>query len=151
MWKSLLFAVILAGILAEDGSGCPDGRCPRPSQPMAQGIPDARIRKSPARLPAVGEQTVRVTRTTIRVPRHLPPPVAAPPIERSGVTVVEGVIPNIIQAPDPIQMLNPLAPPEYGSARNFVVYTDQDPYSMTTITPRFQPEGIRLLTVRPLW
>ena len=40
----------------------------------------------------------------------------------------------------------------HGSARNFVVYTDQDPYNGdVTVTLRFHPEGIRLLTVRPLW
>ena len=80
------------------------------------------------------------------------PPVAAPPeTTNPGSTTIEGVIPRVLQADNPIQMINPFAPPEYGSARNFVVYTDRDPYVATENRFRFQPEGIRLLTVRPLW
>lgn len=94
----------------------------------------------------------RVTRTTIHLARPAPPlPAVAAPPPAPGGTIVEGVLPNLAQAPNPLEMFNPFAPPEYGSARNFVVYTERDPYNMTTNKFRFQPDGVRLLTVRPLW
>ena len=65
---------------------------------------------------------------------------------------VEGALLRIATAPQPIQMLNPLAPPEYGSGRALVTFSDDDPYRNATHNPRrAHPDGIRLLTLRPLW
>jgi hypothetical protein len=83
----------------------------------------------------------------------LPPePVAEPPALSNGRTIIEGVLPAIALAPVKAQMINPFAPAEYGSARNFVVYTERDPIRTSNQNKnRFQPDGIRFLTVRPLW
>ena len=62
---------------------------------------------------------------------------------------VEGVILRVATAPDPAQMINPGAPPQYGSARNLVVFTD-DRYNNLQ-KGQIRPDGIRLLTFRPFW
>jgi hypothetical protein len=63
-----------------------------------------------------------------------------------GVTV-EGLLLRVTTAPEPIQMINPGAPPEYGSARNLVVFTDDR--SDNLHKGQIRPNGIRLLTLRP--
>jgi len=65
---------------------------------------------------------------------------------------VEGVFLRAATAPRPLQMLNPLAPPLYGSAGNLVTYTD-DPNRTSNPNKRapFQADGIRLFTLRSLW
>ena len=99
-----------------------------------------------ARHPGTPAQSVALRRST-------PPAVA----ERSDQVVqtqktVDGVLPRVASAPDPAQMINPLAPPEYGSGRDLVVYTERDPYRTNNENKRrFQPDGLRLLTIRPLW
>lgn len=65
-----------------------------------------------------------------------------------GVTI-EGVFLRVATAPKPLNMINPLAPPEYGSARSLVVTTD-DRVNNLHKGP-IQPDGIRLLTLRPFW
>ncbi len=84
-----------------------------------------------------------------------PPPVA----ERTSgealanpVREIEGIIPRVLTAPDPAQMINPVAPPEYGSGRDLVTYSEYDPFTSSTENKRRQePDGLRLLTIRPLW
>ena len=66
----------------------------------------------------------------------------------NGVTI-EGVLLRVATAPKPLNMINPLAPPQYGSARSLVVTTD-DRASNLTKGP-IHPDGIRLLTFRPFW
>ena len=65
---------------------------------------------------------------------------------------VDGVLPRLLTARIPAQMINPLAPPEYGSAADLMIYTDSDPHRTTNASvPRVTPYGIRLLTIQPLW
>ena len=93
----------------------------------------------------VPASTTRIVRSTAvfstGVSRHAPNP--------GNIVTVEGVLPRVAAADNPLEMINPFAPPQYGSARGFVVYTEQDP--RTENKNRFQPNGIRLLTIRPLW
>ena len=138
-----LFALILTETLgvAHGGSTVRNLR-QRPAPPVREG-PVATVRVTRTRIPLF----------TARRRAGAPPPVGAAPIATAPAgRTVEGVLPNLVQADNPLQMINPLAPPEYGSARNFVVYTERDPYRTTNENKyRFQPDGIRLLTVRPLW
>jgi len=65
---------------------------------------------------------------------------------------VGGVFLRVQTAPAPFLMFSPLAPPEYGSARSLITYTD-DPNrtSNPNIRHANQPDGIRLLTLQPNW
>jgi len=89
--------------------------------------------------------------------RRGPPPPAVAALESQRtlarpVTEIEGVLLRVLTAKEPAQMINPLAPPEYGSARNLVVYTERDPFRTSNENKfRFQPDGIRVLTIRPIW
>ena len=65
-----------------------------------------------------------------------------------GVTI-EGVFLRVATAPKPLNMINPLAPPEYGSAHSLVVFTDDRANNLNK--GPVHPDGIRLLTFRPLW
>jgi len=148
-----LFALFLTGTLVAASDVCPKRPARQTTLGRARYSPVSIYRK-PRTGPAVVAMapTLRVTRTTIHLskPSSALPAVAAPPLAPQG-TVVEGVLPRLVQSPNALEMFNPLAPPEYGSARNFVVYTERDPYNTATNKFRFQPDGIRLLTVRPLW
>ena len=65
---------------------------------------------------------------------------------------VGGVLVRLVSAPQPIQMISPLAPPEYGSARNLVSLSDSDSDRGVSRNKReVQPDGVRLLTFRPNW
>ena len=66
----------------------------------------------------------------------------------NGVTI-EGVFLRVATAPKPLNMINPLAPPQYGSARSLVVTTDDRANNLNK--GPVHPDGIRLLTFRPLW
>ncbi|HWL51115.1 MAG TPA: hypothetical protein VNQ90_01675 [Chthoniobacteraceae bacterium] len=98
---------------------------------------------------------VAVLRETDGTTMVRPPPVA----ERTSgealanpVREVEGALPRVLTAPDPAQMINPVAPPEYGSGRDLVTYSEYDPFTSSTQNKRrLEPDGIRLLTIRPLW
>ena len=72
-------------------------------------------------------------------------------MEEGDGTVVEGVIPRIVSAPNPLEMFSPFAPPSYGSSRRFVTYTDDRLilHGPTQNKTWFQPDGLRLLTLRP--
>ena len=65
---------------------------------------------------------------------------------------VGGVLLRVQTAPTPLLMFSPLAPPEYGSARSLITFTD-DPNRTANPNVRrpTQPDGIRLLTFRPNW
>jgi hypothetical protein len=68
------------------------------------------------------------------------------------VTEIEGVIPRALTSRAPAQMINPLAPLDYGSAWSFVTFTERDPYRTDNLNKNhLQTNGIRFLTLRPLW
>lgn len=137
MKLAILFALFFAG-------GAAMARDPAPHGHYGD---QSRHGRRPLWYRAAPERTVTVTRTTTITTTTAPAPVG----EKSGQTV-EGVIPRLLTARDPVQMINPLAPPGYGSARNLVVYTERDPYRTSNENKiRFQTDGIRLLTLRPLW
>ena len=138
MKKAFSFAfisILLTGLNQEVASGCPFAWHRRAAE-----VPRTSVRV------IHGTRTVEYRRTTVpAVAEQLPQPVATP-------RTVDGVLPRLLTAPDPAQMINPLAPPEYGSGRNLVVYTERDPYRTDNENKRrLQPEGLRLLTIRPLW
>ncbi|MEI8234623.1 MAG: hypothetical protein WCH57_08050 [Verrucomicrobiota bacterium] len=65
---------------------------------------------------------------------------------------VGGVLVRLVSAPEPLQMINPLAPPEYGSARSLVSLSDSAADRAGNHNIRVvQADGIRLLTFRPNW
>ncbi len=65
---------------------------------------------------------------------------------------VGGAYVRVKTAPQPLLMFSPLAPPEYGSGRNLLTFTD-DPYRTENPNVRreVRPIGIRILTLRPNW
>jgi len=72
--------------------------------------------------------------------------------EEREVTYVDGVIPRVLTAPDPAQMISPFAPPEYGSAWSLVTFTERDPLRTNNPhPPKIRPDGIRLISIRPFW
>jgi len=77
------------------------------------------------------------------------PPAPVAELTRNNGATIEGVFLRVATAPKPLNMINPLAPPEYGSARSLVVTTD-DRASNLHKGP-IHPDGIRLLTFRPFW
>ena len=68
-----------------------------------------------------------------RPPRVPPAPAVAPP------PAVDGVLPRMIRSGNPLQMLNPAAPPEYGYGQDMVSRNPTDPYQ--------KPKGIRLFAI----
>jgi len=65
---------------------------------------------------------------------------------------VEGVFLRIATAPRPLEMINPLAPPHYGSAGDLVTYSNSDLNRNDNPNKRqFHADGIRLLTLRSFW
>ena len=142
MKMALLFAFVFTEVVAL-GSEC----CAPPEI--------ARGRTRSERLPVIGERVAvikterfcrpgdRLEPIGMRVTRHYP--------ATSG-TCVEGVALRVLTAPNPAQMINPLAPSRYGSSRGLVTYTDRDIYRTSNENKfKFQPDGIRLLTIRPVW
>lgn len=89
---------------------------------------------------------------TVCVRDRLPaPPPVAEMTTGCGPTV-EGVFLRVATAPKPLQMVNPAAPPEYGSAGSLVTYTDD--YLNRDSNPnqrRWQADGVRFLTFRTFW
>ena len=106
---------------------------------------------SPARGTVRGQahRTATVTRTPVSRPPAVASGPFAPVVETP--TSVEGVLPRLVGAERPIEMFSPFAAPQYGSARNLVVYTERDNVNTNENASRLQPEGIRFLTVRPIW
>ena len=71
-----------------------------------------------------------------RVPRGAAPKIAVQP-------AVDGVVQKAVRSGNPLQMLNPLAPREYGDGRECVYYDDGDLLqNRHGHEPR--PKGIRL-------
>ena len=81
--------------------------------------------------------------------KHSPAPVAEMTVG-NGPTV-GGVILRVNTAPEPLRMFSPLAPPEYGSARNLLTFTDDPNRNANPNIRKIEPDGIRLLTLRPNW
>jgi len=92
--------------------------------------------------------------TTARVAAavyHQPPAPVAEYTKGNG-PAVGGVLVRLASAPKPLQMLNPLAPPEYGSARSLVSVSDVAADRSGNHNVReVQLDGIRLLTFRTNW
>jgi len=139
MTKPVLYALILTG------SAAMADPCAPPEI--------ARGRTPSERLPVIGE---RVRTVYIREKVCPPPPGVAERVSRENLAYparsYSGVAVRFLTAPNKAQMINPLAPPEYGSARNLVEYTIRDVYRTSNINKyELQPNGIRLFTIRPLW
>ncbi|MDD5351163.1 MAG: hypothetical protein PHQ12_13210 [Chthoniobacteraceae bacterium] len=87
-------------------------------------------------------------RTAAAVLRQPPAPVAE--FTNGNGPAVGGVLVRMASAPEPLQMLNPLAPPSYGSARSLVTVSSSDGNRSGNLNKRVeQPDGIRFLTFRP--
>lgn len=179
MKRAFLFALIFAGLAAgatvadEAALNSPENsreghywsHARRSQQPrQVQQVQQNRLQpaRNSAKTAAVVTRTAAITKTTrtivtvcpVNPPQ--PPPSVAEQVSNATlahpVREAEGVIPRLLTAPDPAQMINPFAPPEYGSAQTLVTYTDRDPYRTSNENKRrFQTDGIRLLTLRPLW
>jgi len=80
---------------------------------------------------------------------HYPAPVAE--MTTGNGPTVGGVFLRMQTAPAPLLMLSPLAPPEYGSARSLLTYTDDPNRNSNPNVRAVQPNGIRLLTFRTDW
>lgn len=118
-----------------------------PFEAQAEGLFPRGSRRCPAGRAAEVARGSTVTVVRVRE-RILPPPVAE--MTTGCGPTVEGVLLRVSTAPEPIQMINPLAPPQYGSAGSLVTYSDE--YWNRDANPnvrRWQPDGIRLLTFRP--
>ncbi|MCX6966305.1 MAG: hypothetical protein NTZ46_00745 [Verrucomicrobia bacterium] len=76
-----------------------------------------------------------------------PAPVAE--LTADGGTTVGGALLRMQTAPEPLLMLSPMAPPEYGSGRNLLAYTDDPNRTENRNRREVQPIGIRLLTFSP--
>jgi hypothetical protein len=74
----------------------------------------------------------------------LPPPERVPP-EEVAPPAVDGALPRAVRSGNPLQMVNPAAPREYGSGTAHVDYVDRDPF-LETQDRRPRPIGIRLFT-----
>ena len=64
---------------------------------------------------------------------------------------VGGVILRVRTAPEPLRMFTPFAPPEYGSARGLLTFTDDPNRNANPNVRAVHPDGIRLLTFRSDW
>ena len=84
-----------------------------------------------------------------RVIYRYPAPVAE--MTTGNGPTVGGVLVRLNTAPEPLQMLNPLAPPEYGSARSLLSYTNDPNRTDNPNKREIQPNGIRLWTLRSIW
>jgi hypothetical protein len=102
-------------------------------EPVGERVVVQRIRRETGPLPIIA---ARASRASLARPK----------------TEVEGVLPRALTSPDPVQMINPLAPLEYGSAWSFVIFTEREPYRTDNPNKNhLQTNGIRFLTIRPLW
>lgn len=75
-----------------------------------------------------------------RVPVEPPPPRVAPP---AGI---EGAIPRAIRSGNPLQMINPFAPREYGTGEALVYFEQEDPFFRPPLK-QARPVGITLFSV----
>ena len=58
---------------------------------------------------------------------------------------VDGAVPRAMRLGNPLQMFNPLAPPEYGDGREFVYYDESDPF-LGAGGRRAHTHGIKLVS-----
>ena len=82
--------------------------------------------------------------------RPLSPAPVAEMTTGNGPTV-GGAFLRMQTAPTPLLMLSPAAPPEYGSGRSLLTYTDDPNRNSNPNVRAVQPDGIRLLTFRTDW
>jgi len=111
--------------------------------------------------PATARRCVRpsagavvITRETISLAHRVPAPAPVAEMTTGDGPTIEGAFLRLTTAPKPLQMLNPTAPPEYGSARSLVTFDFDDPNRTSNPNIRHlnpQPDGIRLLTLRTSW
>jgi hypothetical protein len=93
---------------------------------------------------------VATTRVTVVAIHQAPAPVAE--ITNGDGPTVGGVLVRLASAPAPFQMINPFAPPEYGSARSLVSISDSAADRSGNHNIRVvEPDGIRILTFRTNW
>jgi len=76
-----------------------------------------------------------------------PAPVAE--FQNDNGPVVGGVLVRLVSAPKPLQMFNPLAPAEYGTARGLVTTSNNPDRNGNRNQRDVQSDGIKLLTIRP--
>lgn len=104
--------------------------------------------------PAVRFQQVTRRSAFVVAERELSP-VGAQPTASSANGArpsVDGVLPRLLTARVPGQMISPFAPREYGTSEDLLNFTERDPYRTDNQNSfRLQPDGIRLLTLKPLW
>ncbi len=144
MKRVLLFALFFGEVAAVASS---PGACPR-RRLWAEPGPRVLQAVEPTGRRVVIEQEV------VHVSGPLPA-IAARASRRSlarPVPIAEGPIPRALTSRVPAQMINPLAPLEYGSGWSFLTFTERDPYRTDNANKiHLQPDGLRLLTLRPLW
>lgn len=78
----------------------------------------------------------------------------APVAERlmSNGSKREGLLLRVTTAPDPVQMINPLAPPNYGSGRGLVEYSSTQIHRDANPNIRqSHADGLRLWSMRDFW
>ncbi len=97
---------------------------------------------------------VQIVGVSSQKKKELPPIVAQSEEVVVGKTGpnVDGILPRLLTARVPAQMINPLAPPEYGSAADLETFTELNPYRTSNANAiRLQSDGFRLLTLKSLW
>ena len=148
----LLFVLISASISALTSSSC-QGATDDTTRPKAQ--TRWRVFHQTVRIqPAVRYQQVTRRSALLVTERELSPVAAQPatPIADGGRPSVDGVLPRLLTARVPGQMISPFAPREYGTSEDLLNFTERDPYRTDNQNRfRLQPDGIRLLTLKPLW
>lgn len=77
--------------------------------------------------------------------RHALPPQKAPIV--IPAPPVDGAVQKAARTGNPLQMLNPFAPREYGNGSE-CVYHDQDDYFQDHYNHAVRPKGIRLFSFR---
>ena len=76
-------------------------------------------------------------------PLHRIPQATTPPGAKRAVR--EGGLNRGVRMGNPAQMLNPFAPPEYGTGAEFVEYRENDPFLRPRSPEREHPLALRLL------
>jgi len=152
MKRAFLFALFFAEVAAI-ATPLHGERCPRRrlwAEPLRQPLSQRGVERYPVAPRRDRVVVQQITRTTGTLPA-----IAEQASRRSVANpqpVAEGVLPRALTSDAPPQMINPLAPLEYGSAWSLVTFTERDPYRTDNMNKNhLQPNGIRFLTLRPLW
>jgi len=86
-------------------------------------------------------------RTVAIVFNQRPAPVAE--FQNDNGPIVGGVLVRLVSAPEPLQMINPMAPPEYGSARRLVTAGNSPDRDGNRNRRDIYSDGVKLLTISP--